>query len=297
MTVDWSKRLLAVAGALGVSLTLAGPSDAFTFTQVGGFVLGTETSSAGPSPLDGIIFFGPVVSTTDGSSGIPSGLNTYSTIAWGRGSNAGVVSDLSQAPSFTTIPGPGPNSDKSALQFIGRNGTINVGETVVVSELFHRNQAITAPDLQHVDIFSELSLFDGVTPVVVSKDNVPVEFHETPNAAPCNPSTQISGTACDDFFTFPLGTFASLHFTVGGDSFTLTFSTSCDTSDTSLARCDIPSLDDPSQGQIITAEGRINHLLILMSLTQDDVQVPAPPALLLVVLGLGVALVRRRRAA
>ena len=295
MIVDWSKKLLAVVGTLGVSLTLVASAQAFTFTQVGGFVRGTETSSPGPSALDGIQFFGPAVSTTDGSAGLPSGLNTYSIIAWGRGSDAGVIPNLSLAPSFTAIPGSGPNSDKSALQFIGHGGSINVGETVVVSEIFHRNQAITAPDLQHVDIFSVLSLFDGVTPVVVSKDNVPVEFHETPNTAPCDPTKQISGTACDDFFTFPLGTFASLHFTAGGESFTLSFSTSCDTSDTSLARCDIPSPDDLSEGQIITAEGRINHLLVLMTLTQDVVEVPAPPALLLV--GLGVALARRRRAA
>jgi len=296
MIVDGTKKLLAVAGALGVSLTLAASAQAFTFIQVSGFVQGTETSSAGPSALDGIMFFGPVVSTTDGSSGLPTGLNTYSTIAWGRGSDAGVVSDLSLAPSFATIPGPGPNADKSALQVIGHSGSINVGQTVVLSEIFHRNQIISAPDLQHVDIFSVLSIFDGVTPLVVSRDNVPVEFHETPNTAPCDPTTQISGTACDDFFTFPLGTFASLHFTSGGESFTLSFSTSCDTSDTSLARCDIPSPDDLSLGQIITAEGRINHLLVLMTLTQD-VEVPSPPALLLVGLGLGVALARRRRAA
>lgn len=295
MIADWTKKLLAVAGALGVSVTLAASAQAFTFTQVSGFVQGTETSSAGPSSLDGIIFFGPVVSTTDGSSGLPTGLNTYSAIAWGRGSDAGVVSDLSLAPSFTTIPGAGPNADKSALQVIGHSGSINVGQTVVLSELFHRNQIISAPDLQHVDIFSVLSIFDGANPLVVSKDNVPVEFHETPNSAPCNPSTQISGTACDDFFTFPLGTFASLHFTSGGESFTLSFSTSCDTSDTSLARCDIPSPDDLSLGQIITAEGRINHLFVLMTLTQD-VEVPAPSALLLVGLGLAVAVARRRAA-
>lgn len=296
MIADCTRKVLAVAGALGVSLTLTASAQAFTFSQVSGFVQGTETSSAGPSSLDGIMFFGPVVSTTDGSSGLPTGLNTYSTIAWGRGSDSGVVSDLSLAPSFTTIPGPGPNSDKSALQVIGHSGSIGVGQTVVLSELFHRNQIISAPDLQHVDIFSVLSIFDGANPLVVSKDNVPVDFHETPNSAPCNPSTQISGTACDDFFTFPLGTFASLHFTSGGESFTLTFSTSCDTSDTSLARCDIPSPDDLSLGQIITAEGRINHLFVLMTLTQD-VEVPAPSALLLVGLGLTVALVRRRRAA
>jgi len=289
-------RLLATVSAVALSVTLAAPAYAFTFTQVSGFVRGTETSSIGPSPLDGIMFFGPVVSTTNGSSGLPTGLSTYSTIAWGRSSDAGVTPDLSLAPSFTQIPGSGPNADKSALQVLGHSGTINVGQTVVLSELFHRNQIISAPDLRHVDIFSVLTLLDGATPVIVSEDNVPVEFHETPNAGPCDPTKQISGTPCDDYFTFPLGTFASLHFTVGGDSFTLSFSTSCDTTNTSLARCDIPSPDDPTQGQIITAEGRINHLLVLMTLTQD-VQVPAPPALLLVGLGLGVALARRRRAA
>src|SRR4029453_13536041 len=113
-------RLLATGGAGALSVPLAAPPPPF------------------PSPRGGIRFFCPVVSTTDGSSGLPSGLSTYSTIAWGSGSDAGVTSDLSLAPSFTQIPGSGPNADKSALQVLGHSGTINVGQTVVLSELFHR---------------------------------------------------------------------------------------------------------------------------------------------------------------
>src|SRR4030095_1510164 len=80
----------------------------------------------------------------------------------------------------------------------------------------------------------------------------------------------------------------------GAETCALTFWSRGDTSDPSLARCDIPSPDDPTQGQIITAEGRINHLFVLMTLTQD-LQVPAPPALLLVGRG-GVAPPVRREA-
>jgi hypothetical protein len=295
MIVTRTKGLLAAVGALALSLAPAATAHAFTFTQSTGFVRGTETHTVAPSALDGIRYFGPALSTTDGSVGLPAGLSTYSTIAWGNGLNAGVDANLANAPSFTSIPGPGPNADKSGLRVLGNNGTINPGETVVLADILHRNQPITAPTLLHVDIFSILTIFDGAIPVLANKNNVPIDFHETPNSGTCNPSTQISTTECDDFATFPLDSFASASFDVGADHYVLTFSTNCLTSDETVARCDIPDPNDATQGRIVTAESRINHLQILMTLTLVQ-EVPAPPALLLLGLGLaGAVAVGRRR--
>jgi hypothetical protein len=290
-----TKGLLAAAGAVALSLMLSANAHAFTFTQSSGFVLGTETHTSGPAG-SGIRFFGPSTVTTNSATTLPSGLSAYSTIAWGNGLGAGVDANLANAPSFTAIPGGGPNAGRSGLQILDHSGTINPGDTVVLADVFHRNQPITDPTLRHVDIFSILSIFDGATQLLADSNNVPVDFHETPNQGPCNPATQISSTACDDYFTFPLGPFASLHFSDGENAYTLSFELQCLSSDTGLARCEIPNPDDPTGGRIITAESRINHLAILMTLTQDTTEVPAPPALLLLGLGLVGAAAAARRA-
>jgi hypothetical protein len=297
MIVATTKSLLAAVGALALSLSLCASAQAFTFSQVTGFVRGTETHTPGPSVADGITYFGPVVSTTDGSNGLPAGLNTYSVIAWGNGSDAVVDPNIAHAPSFILLPGPTPNNDKSGLKVQGNSGTINPGDTVVLSDIFHRNQSIANPTLLHVDFFSTLTILNGADAVLTNKNNVPVSFHETPNSGPCNPVTQISKTACDDYFTFPLGTFASLEFDVDGHHYALDFSTNCVNAIPNATRCDIPDPNDPTGGRIITAESRINHLQVLMTLREEITETPAPPALLLLGLGLaGAAAARRRRA-
>jgi hypothetical protein len=285
---------MALAGAVGLTLALTGAAHAFTYSQVSAFVRGTETHSAGPSPLDGILFMGPAVSTTDGSGGVPAGLSTYSTMVWGNGLNAGVDPNLANAPSFTTLPGGGPHAGRSGLQIAGTAGTINVGDTVVLAEIAHRNQPITPPSLRHVDIFSILQIFDGADLLLEDVNVVPVDFLETPNnVTTCNPSTQISTVKCDDFATFPLSSFAGVTFSVDDVDYLLTFSTNCIADDPSLARCDIPDPNDPERGRIITAEAHLNRLQILMTLTQ--LTVPAPPGLLLMGLGLAAAVAAARR--
>jgi hypothetical protein len=54
------------------------------------------------------MFFGPVVSTTDGSSGLPTGLNTYSTIAWGGARTRGSFRISRWRRPSPRFPGLGP---------------------------------------------------------------------------------------------------------------------------------------------------------------------------------------------
>ena len=293
MIVARSWGFVGVLGAIALTVSTGAAAHAFTFTQSSAFVLGTETHTVGPSQEDGIRYFGPAVSTTDGSAGLPAGFSTFSTIAWGNGLNAGVDGNIANAPSFTVMPGPGPNADKSGLLIVGNNGTINVGETVVLADIFHRNRVISGPTLLHVDIFSILNIFDGADLVLANTNNVAVDFNETSNSGTCNPATQISATPCDDFATFPLDSFASVGFSVGGQDYVLTFSANCLAGDPNTARCDFPDPNDPTRARIITAENNINHLQILMTLSLATV--PAPPALVLMGLGLAAALAAARR--
>ncbi len=291
MITTFSKGLTVAAGALALTLSVAVTAHAFTFSQNAAFVSGTQTHTVGASAADGIRFFGSALSVTDGSAGLPAGRNTYGTIAWGNGLDAGLDANLANAPSFTGIGG-GPNAGRSGLRVVGHSGTINVGDTVALTDIFHRNRPVTSATLSHVDIFSLLTIFDGADLVHASASNASVSFHETLNSGTCNPATQISSTPCDDFATFPLESFASVGFSAGGEHYVLTFSTLC-LGATNTARCDVPDPNDPTHGRIITAEDNVNRLQILMTL--ELAQVPAPPALLLMGLGVAALAAARRR--
>jgi hypothetical protein len=296
------KGLVAAVGALALSLGLAAQASAITFNyaQLSGFVLGTEL----PQPDgagDGIKFFGPnVVTVTAAINGVPAGSSTYRSIAWGSGSDAGVF-PIGDEPSFVTLPGGGPNANKSGLLVVGQSGTIAPGETKVLTILNHRNSAISPPDLTQADIYSLLTITDAANVErLANRNNVRINFFETDNNPPgglagCNPTVQFSTTSCDDYFTFPLGSFASVVFAGGdGNDYELIFSTAC--VDTTETRCDIPDPNDitGTTGRIRTAEGSINELQILISLRQLT-QVPAPASLLLLGLGiLGAGILRRK---
>jgi hypothetical protein len=296
------KGLVAAVGALALSLGLATQASAITFNyaQLSGFVDGTEQ----PQPNgagDGIKFFGTnVVTVSAAINGVPAGSSTYRSMAWGEGSDAGVF-PIGEEPSFLVLPGGGPNANKSGLLVLGQAGTIAPGETKVLTDLFHRNQAISPPDLTQFDIYSLLTIKDSgdVTTLLENRNNVRATFNETDNNPPgglggCDAAIQFSTTPCDDFFHFPLVGFAAVQF-IGDDGnlYELTFSTFC--VNTAETRCDIPDPSDPSQGLIRTAEGNINHLQVLIHLEQLTDRVPAPASLLLLGLGiLGAGILRRK---
>ncbi len=294
------KGLIAAVGALALLLGLAAQASAITFNyeQLSGFVLGTELPAPdGEAPPNGIKFFGTNVVTTTAINGVPAGSSTYRSMAWGAGSDAGVF-PIGDEPSFLVLPGGGPNANKSGLLVLGQSGSIAPGETKVLTDVFHRNQTISPPDLTQFDIFSLLTIKDSgnVTTLLENQNNIRATFNETPNnpAGGCDPAIQFSATPCDDFFNFPLGSFAAVQF-VGDDGnlYELTFSTFCVNS--TETRCDIPDPNDPTQGLIRTAEGHINHLQVLIHLEQLTDRVPAPASLLLLGLGiLGAGILRKK---
>jgi hypothetical protein len=300
------KGLVAGVGALALSLGLAAQASAITFNyeQLSGFARGTQLPPDGGTvtgdAADGIKFFGPNVVTTQATvEGLPAGLPTYRSMAWGNGSDFGVFS-LNEEPSYTTLNCtntlPPGNCDKSGLKVIGQSGTISPGQTKLLSNVQHRNQTIGDPTLIQADIFSLLTIKDSTntTTLLENANSVQIKFFETNNNPPgnlagCDAAIQFTTTACDDYFLFPIDSFASVHF-IGddGNGYTLIFSTQC--TETSGTRCDVPL--DPTTGRIRTAEGAINSLDILITLVAD---VPAPASLLLLGLGLlGAGIARKK---
>jgi hypothetical protein len=306
------KRLVVVAGVLGLAVCCATAAQAITFdyTHVGGFQLGTETlRTLGPDPVgDGIKFFGDAATQVPRAPGLGL-VDTYPKIAWGNGSNAGVF-PAAQAPSFTNINDvSAPNGDKSGLFVDTINGTISPGETVPITDIFHRNKTIGPPDLMSVDITTLLTLKDGLTTAFQDPDGVapdggvvPILFFETPNNPPpdglpgnleCGPNN-IIGTRCDDFFYFPVASFAPVGFTYLGVPYTLTFSIAGLSSGQPFF---VTAASDPNCaallggpgtcGVLVSGEGAINKATVLMTLNTTGV--PAPASLMLLGLGLAAA--------
>lgn len=253
------RSLLAAMGLVALILGVAATASAFTFQQIGGFTLGTESSSDGPGT--GILFFNPI--------GTPP--NTYGTIGWGNhvGASAVTVDDPFLQDSSD------PTLARSALRFDTVSGIINPGDTVVISHLTHANRLILSPTLEGVIIANQLTIFDGATPVLVppapgSLGNLPIALTETLNVGPadgsgCDAATHISTTTpCSDFFLFPLPSTADVPFTYLGVDYSLTFGLVPGPG----TIFEIVPCNGGTCGRVRTAESSTNEIDITMRLNQ-----------------------------
>ena len=279
------RYLVAALGGLALALGAIVPAQAFTFDNIGGFTFGTEVSTAGAGT--GVEFFNLV--------GTPP--NTYATIGWGN----------INGPSFVTATDPfgittPVDVAKSALNLTTFSGTINPGDTVVISLLTHQNSQILIPFLTSINIDNRLRISDG-GPFVQDLQTTHINLTETPNVGPpdgsgCDPSTQIPATApCSDFFLFPIANLGDEFFTDGGVNYQVSFNLvplAGALFDIVTAECDPTHAGLDSCGRIRTAENSTNQIEITMTLTR--LGVPAPASLVLLGLALvGVGTVGRLR--
>lgn len=281
--------LLALAWA--ASPVMALPLGTFNYQQAAGFIDGTETP--GPSAI-----------SFDDPLGAKGAANAYAKIGWGNGTTC-------PAPPCAILP------LQSALTLDSKSGSIAVGQTKVITTITHRNIDIDEPFLASVTISSILRLFIPPSTAfpqaaaLTDLNSIPITFLETDNhpggdlpgpppanPALCDPTIQKSATACDDYFQFPLTGFASLAFSADTDgngipeNYVLTF-------DIQPLGSIIPIDADGDgifeSGRVITPEGNIGSIDIVMTLTAVT---PVPASLVLLGLGLlgaGVAGRLRRR--
>ena len=294
----------------------------FTWSQNGGFELGTGTLRAGQffgldtAPVaghGGLEYFGPQAA--------PAPANTYRVIGWGcppDGNNDGTIAAAGCANAgvvaeAVTGTDPSTNPDRSSLVLDVFNSTQSgvldsqTGANVVIARITHINTVIDdeANALRQVTISANL-IVDAVPPVS-DPNSIPIGFLETINIGDCDQTPNPLGSQCDDEFTFDASEFSNVPFTHNGQQFFLQFSLApppeCDTpagniGSILLFQCDDNAAHriaiDFANGRAWAMEGFDNALLVLMRVTERPV--PAPAGIVLVSLGLvAVALLGRRR--
>lgn len=178
------KKLLA-GGLLAAASLASYSASALTipFAINGGWVLGTETQTAGINPVS--------FHEADGTVA-----NTYHELRWG-----------------TPLPGSGLRLDNAAPGFISSDGV-----PVLLSTLTHFNNVISAMSatLTGVVLRSQLDLNFGD---VVDTTDFTITFKETPNNGSCAPPNP-NGTNCDDIFEL-IGGLPTVSFVIGMQTFEL----------------------------------------------------------------------------
>jgi hypothetical protein len=283
----------AVVGLMdGPLAAIDASATTLSFTQQGGFTIGTATSSGG---LGGVEFFGA------------TGFNgTYEQIGWGCGNNSATAghNSLCSAPNNTValrspvtgLPAPPaadfPQNYRSALDIDVFTGTVEVGgDWVTISSLQHYNRTISqdAAFLTQITIDTLLSL-DSIPPTGGDSDpgSAVIGFNETLNAA--NPCPAGGPNPCDDIFTFEATEFNPVIVTIDGVQYALEFqlifplNTFDERTGATVPNGATPCLDPTTN--VCTAENAISEVLIQMRVTLVPTQVPAPAALLLLGFGL-----------
>ena len=318
-------RVLGIGAlAITVAVALAQPVAAaqFTWSQNGGFAIGSGTLRAGQ-------FFGADLPPVAGHGGLeyfglqpgPAPAGTYRVIGWGcspDGDNdgtiaAGTCANGGVAAEATTATDPSTNPARSALVLDVFNSTQSglldsaTGANVVIARITHINNVIDdeANALKGVTISANL-IVDAV-PQVSDANDIPIGFLETSNTGACIQTPNPLGSSCDDEFTFDASEFANVPFMHNGEDFFLQFTLApvpeCDTPAGSIGTIQIFQCDDDpahrvaidfANGRAWAMEGFDNAFLVLMRVTGE--RVSAPESMVLIGLGLvAVALLGRRR--
>jgi len=277
---------------VGLALVMCGFSmqasaTTFGFSESAGFLVeGTNlVSTDSGSPYDDIKWY----QLTTAPVAPPTG--EFNTIAWGGSNNSAV--NMGTNDPFGAYGNTGdPNTAYSGLQVLGQTGTVETGDWVTITELYHQNSAINSiyATLTNATISSVLNIGAFSDP-----NSIPITFTETLNQTPCGAGSP-AGTACPDYFGFnAYGTggsnngFLPLTFTNGGTEYDVYFKL---LAGSGVLRIDFN--DVTGDYTIWTNENTTSNLSVQMMIAA----VPEPATLTLLglgLVGLGLGYARRRR--
>jgi hypothetical protein len=277
------RALMAVAVAVAI-IVLSSVATAITFDVevLVGFDSTTATCTGG---LSSCLTF----------SGGGSGLSTLA--SWDT-SLAGPDSHLAigALPSVNGFPAgnpPAPPPTESGTTTINSDGSL-----LQTAQISHYNNVINDADrdLATVAVVSELTLSFGGTEVLFLPFTVTTSFLDTTDALPCNQTSNSLGSVCDDEFTF-VDLTADVPFSFEGVNYILHVQ--------GLVFADgTPACiqEDGGVQSCLTREAEIGNRFVVISFTEEDQrEVPAPAALLLLGMGLvsmgALPLIRKRRSA